>query len=61
MRFRDEDIDRQWAALQVAKQQRFLQVLQIAMTAAWDDLPDNERDRYLAFALTAVKETESVN
>lgn len=61
MTFRDEEISRQWQALQAAKDRRFQQALEIAMTAAWDDLPENERDRYLAFALTAVKESETVN
>lgn len=61
MTFRDQELERQWRALQAQKQQRFLRALEVAMQAAWDDLPENERDRYLTFALAAIKEGELVN
>lgn len=61
MTFRDQEIERQWAALQIAKTARFQKALEVAMQAAWDDLPDNERDRYITLAMTAIKEEESVN
>lgn len=61
MTFRDEEISRQWQALQAAKDRRFMQALEIAMIVAWDDLPENERHRYLSFALSAIKEEEQVS
>lgn len=61
MTFRDQELERQWRALQTQKQQRFLRALEVAIQAAWDDLPENERDRYLTFAMAAIKEGELVN
>lgn len=61
MRFSDEEIERRWRALQAAKHERFLHALEIAMQAAWDDIPEEKQTKYLAFALTAVNQEEAVN
>lgn len=58
MKIRDEALERQWRALQDAKRQRFQAALEIAMTCAWDDLTEDQQTKYLAFALTAVKDDE---
>lgn len=58
MRYRDDEVNRMWVALQAAKQRQLMQALQVAQEAAWGDLPQNEREKYLQFGLKAVKEEE---
>lgn len=47
-----------WMSLIAAKQSQFAKAREMAMRVAWDDLPRNEQQRYLTWALDGVKAEE---
>lgn len=58
MNFPDEQTERAYLALHQEKHTRLARARQIAMDAAWRDLPANEQDAYMDCAYRALRQTE---